>query len=205
VDGESFSGSAIGAIAAGGLLVFAGIKGYSLATTLQDVVQGKNPLDQTQTAAITGTTAAQAAASLSSATAPSTTGSAIANAALKYQGHCYLYGGAPGISGTGCWDCSSFVNWVVGHDLGLAIPGYAAGTYNGTVHGPATGSWMLFGNAVSASDAVAGDIVVGPTHMGIVTGPGEYVSAHDPAEGTSVASISGFPDPVKFYRRLATG
>lgn len=44
--GERFSGPAIGAIAAGGLLVFAGIKGYSLGTTIQDIVQGKNPLSQ---------------------------------------------------------------------------------------------------------------------------------------------------------------
>jgi hypothetical protein len=65
-DGTAFSGPAIGAIAVGGLLVFAGVKGYSLATTVQDVIQGHSPVTQAQSTAITGTTAAQAATTLTS-------------------------------------------------------------------------------------------------------------------------------------------
>jgi hypothetical protein len=53
-DSERFSGSAIGAIAAGGLLVFAGIKGYSMSATLKAIIQGKSPLSQTNANPITG-------------------------------------------------------------------------------------------------------------------------------------------------------
>jgi hypothetical protein len=41
--------------------------------------------------------------------------------------------------------------------------------------------------------------------MGIITGPGEYISAHDPADGTSVSSIlPNFPDtpPGPWYIRV---
>lgn len=50
-----FSGVALGAIATGGVLVYAGIKGYSIPQTVQDLIQGKNPLRQTQSNPITAT------------------------------------------------------------------------------------------------------------------------------------------------------
>jgi cell wall-associated NlpC family hydrolase len=192
---RTFSGVALASIATGALFAFAGIKGYSIPATLQDIVQGKSPLGQKQATPVT-------APASTGTVAANPDGSAIVSDALTYVGHAYKFGGAPGISGTGPWDCSSAVNWVIGHDMGMSIPGYPDGTYNGVTHGPATGAWLLFGTAVPAASAQGGDILVGATHMGIVTGPGEYWSAHDPAEGTTVAPISGFPDPLMFYRRL---
>jgi hypothetical protein len=59
-EGQRFSGPALGSIAAGGLLVFAGIKGYSLKTALQDVIKGQSPLTETQTSPITGSAASGA-------------------------------------------------------------------------------------------------------------------------------------------------
>jgi hypothetical protein len=96
------------------------------------------------------------------------------------------------------------MNWVIGHDSGMAIPGYSAGSYNGTAHGPATGSWLLWSGVtgITAANAQPGDLVVGVTHMGMVTSPGNYISAHDPAEGTTVSPVSEFPDVARFYKRL---
>jgi hypothetical protein len=44
---RQFSGPALAAIAAGALFVTAGIKGWSIPQTIQDVIQGKNPLKDT--------------------------------------------------------------------------------------------------------------------------------------------------------------
>lgn len=194
--GQRVDPVALGAIAIGSVLLFAGIKGYSIPQTLQDVITGKSPLSQAQTTPITSNVTASAATAAGG-------GSALAADAVTYVGHCYKFGGAPGTDGKGCWDCSSFMNWVVGHDGGMAIPGYPAGSYDGASHGPSTLAWLLFGTGISAAAAQSGDLIVGETHMGMVTTPGNYVSAHDPTEGTTVSPISTFPDPAVFYRRVA--
>lgn len=129
----------------------------------------------------------------------------IASDGMRYQGHAYLYGGAPGSSGSQPWDCSSFVNWVIGHDLGGAIPGYKAGAYTGAVHGPPTTSWLTSGlcSTISKANAQPGDLVVWQTHMGIYTGGGNMISALDEALGTRVTTVSGGAPggEVAFYKR----
>jgi cell wall-associated NlpC family hydrolase len=181
----------------------------SVSTILRDAVHGTNPAGAANVNPITdGTPSASGGSSGGATGAAGTTASEIANDALRYVGHAYLYGGAPGTSGNSPWDCSSFVNWVVGHDNDLAIPGFGPGAYTGAVHGPPTGSWFIWGGCetVSRSDAQAGDIVVWITHMGIVTGPNSYISAHDPAERTSVTGIDGsIPgEPMRIRRLKAT-
>jgi cell wall-associated NlpC family hydrolase len=119
----------------------------------------------------------------------------------------YRWGGAPAV-GTGNWDCSSFVNWVVGHDCGMAIPGYAAGSYGGAEHGPATLSWLAWSGCTtighSGSAAQPGDLAVWQTHMGICTGPNTMISAQDPQNGTRISAIDGFISGELLYiRRLA--
>jgi cell wall-associated NlpC family hydrolase len=131
------------------------------------------------------------------------TGNAISDDAMKYVGQGYVFGGP---SQPGKWDCSSFVNYVVGHDLGLPIPGgsWAVVCGNGNSHGPATGSWLLFGQPVNLSQAQPGDVVVSVEHMGIVIGGGKMISAQDPQLGTGVASyLSGFPAGPPHVRRIA--
>lgn len=49
------SGVALGSVAVGSILVFAGFKGYSIPATVQDVITGKSPLKQSQVTAITTT------------------------------------------------------------------------------------------------------------------------------------------------------
>lgn len=136
--------------------------------------------------------------------AGSATGSAIADDALKYKGAGYVWGGAPA-KGTGNWDCSSFVNWVLGHDLGLAIPGFK--TYDGSSHGPNTLSYLAWAGATTVghngADAQPGDLCVWQTHMGIAIGNGQMISARDPQEGTGIDTIQGdIPGEILYIRRL---
>jgi hypothetical protein len=186
--------------AAGGLLLYSGVRGYSLLKAAQNLVGGKGPNDGQATSLIG---------------APGTDGSVnnvgtvasdseIATLAQTFIGKwSYVWGGAPGIMG-GSGDCSSFVNFITGAKLGLAIPGYAAGAYNGSSHGPATTEWLVWSGCatVNKAEAAAGDIVVGPTHMGIYLGNGTFVSARDPAEGVGIDAVSEFPDPMMLFRRI---
>jgi cell wall-associated NlpC family hydrolase len=192
---QGVNGMAIAATAAGALFIYSGIKGASVTTALRTLLSGKQP-GFTNVNPVTETTFTGGGTSGGGSPGGSTTDSAIANDALNYVGHAYLYGGAPGRDGKSPWDCSSFVNWVLGHDLGIAIPGFT--TYDGSTHGPATGSYLIWGGAthIKRSQVQAGDLIVGVTHMGIATSNSDYISAHDQAERTSVKPISTFPDAV---------
>jgi peptidoglycan DL-endopeptidase CwlO len=186
------NGKAAVAVGVGSILMYSGIKGYSLLRAFQNIVKGQ--------AASTGQTT-----SLISSGSPSPSGGGIESSeplvaeSQKYIGHDYAYGGAPGPNGTDPWDCSSAVNWCA-TQVGLPIPGDSP--WNPSTHGPATGAWMVSSllTTVSAANAQPGCIVVGPTHMGIYLGNGQYWSAHDPAEGTTNSPVSEFPDVVMLYR-----
>lgn len=134
------------------------------------------------------------------------TGSAIAGAALKYQGQGYVWGGPAGVPGD--WDCSSFVSYVLGHDLGMPLPGggkYGDQGYPPHSHGPTTLNYLLFGTPVNLSQALPGDLVVSTVHIGIVIGGGKMISAQDPQLGTGVAGYqSGFPGGGPSVRRIST-
>jgi cell wall-associated NlpC family hydrolase len=182
------NGVALSSVAIGSVLVWSGVKGWNLSRTMGEIITGKAP---------TGSEVNVLAAPDNSAGGSSATGftaNGIANDFLQYQGHAYSYGGAPGKNGTNPWDCSSSVNWVVGHDSGRAIPGYGPGQYDGTVHGPPTGSWMAWPGMthISASEAQAGDIVVSVTHMGIVLGPNQMISALNSNLKTRITPIAGY-------------
>lgn len=133
------------------------------------------------------------------------TGSSIADDGLKYVGEGYIFGGP---SSPGKWDCSSFVNYVIGHDLGQPIPGgsWAVVCANGTAHGPATPSWMLFGTPVNYGKEQPGDLLVTAEHMGIVVGGGGMVSAQNPSLGVGIGNYtSGFPGGQPVVRRVSSG
>jgi len=161
------------------------------------------------TAATTPTAGGGSGGSGSGTVLTASTGSALADDALKYQGHCYSYGGAPGPDGTGCWDCSSFCSYVLGHDEGLNIPGgtWSEVTSNGTVHGPATTDYLLYGTAISEADVQAGDLIVYDTHMGIAISNTEMISAEDPDQGTATSTIAGMTSSLgetANYRRATS-
>jgi NlpC/P60 family protein len=145
-------------------------------------------------------------------TSRAVSGDQIAADALRYKGAGYVFGG-PARS-PGDWDCSSFVSYVLGHDLHLALPGgkFGAPGFPPNAHGPVVTSYASWKGAVTvAAPGARGDIVcfvgTGPNgHMGIVLGPDRMVSALDSASGTLVSPITGYGPqgaPIVYRRVLA--
>ena len=139
------------------------------------------------------------------------TAAAIASDGMRYAGRGYVFGG--NASAPGDWDCSSFVSYVLGHDLGLALPGGRWGDpgFPPGSHGPVVTSYAGWPGAVPVQEpqAGAGDLVLwvgvgAGGHMGIVLGPDKMVSALNPQLGTLVSPITGYGplgvNPV--YRRI---
>ena len=131
-------------------------------------------------------------------------GERIAAQALKYLGAGYVYGGPA--DRVGNWDCSSYVSFVLGHDLGYKLPGGKWGDpgFPPHAHGPTTGNYLLFGQPVTASQARKGDLVVSSEHMGIIVADGTYMSARTPVLGTGLGLYTkGFPGGSPVFRRVA--
>lgn len=131
-------------------------------------------------------------------------GPAIAADALKYKGAGYVWGGTA--SKIGDWDCSSFVSYVLGHDLGLALPG---GSWSGTsmppnAHGPVVSDYLSWSGAADVATPQAGDLVIfGPdVHIGIAISGSQMVSALNSTIGTNVSGIKGTAGGQLVYRRL---
>lgn len=163
-------------------------------TSAQQVATGVEAANPTAA----GTAAGQGIANVS-------TGSAIANDALKYEGLGYVYGG--NASSPGDWDCSSFTSYVLGHDLGMALPGGKWGEpgFPPNAHGPTTNDYLLFGTPVNYGSEQPGDLLVTTVHMGICIGGGGMISAQDPQLGTGISAYgSGFPGGQPFVRRVAS-
>jgi hypothetical protein len=91
----------------------------------------------------------------------------------------------------------------------LPIPGFRAGQYNGSEHGPVTGEWLIWNGLITighnGNEAQAGDLAVWQTHMGICTGPNTMVSAQNPKDGTRESPINGFIAELLTIRRYKAG
>jgi cell wall-associated NlpC family hydrolase len=136
-------------------------------------------------------------------------GDQVASDALRYQGAGYIYGGPAARPGD--WDCSSFPSYVLGHDLGLALPGgkWGAPGFPPNAHGPVVETWASWPGAVTVGAPARGDLVlfVGQGvngHMGFVLAPDQMISALDSSDGTKVTPIAGYGPPGApiIYRRL---
>lgn len=190
------NGVALTAVAAGSILLWSGIKGWNVTRTVGEIIAGQTPK---------GSDVNVLTAANSSLNAVGFTSSALANDALQYAGHAYTFGGAPGKDGKSNWDCSSFINWVIGHDGKRAIPGYSAGQYDGSVHGPPTGSWGIWPGLkhIQLSELQPGDLIVWVAHMGMCVGTNQMISALNSKLGTKVTPITGYGNgPVLAYGRL---
>lgn len=135
------------------------------------------------------------------------TGNPVVAAAQKYVGSGYVWGGSA--NAVGDWDCSSFVSYVLGHDLGLPLPGGHWGDpgFPPNSHGPTTGSYLLYGSPIDRAAVTAGDLVVWSTHIGIAISNTQIISARDPQEGTGVSSIDGTTSSLgetPSFRRIST-
>jgi cell wall-associated NlpC family hydrolase len=135
------------------------------------------------------------------------TSGGIAGDAQKYIGAGYVWGG--NADAVGNWDCSSFVSYVLGHDIGLPLPGGHWGDpgFPPHAHGPTTGSYALYGTAINRNQVQPGDLVVWSTHVGIAIDGTSIVSARDVQEGTGISTIDGttaeLRESVRF-RRVGT-
>lgn len=199
------NGKALATLGVGILFTWSGIKGWSVLGTLQDLIAGRPPTERSIGPLVNEDGETSSNGSGKAVGRLKVTGNLIADTALQYQGHRYVFGGAPKADASGPWDCSSFVNYVIGVKLGGPIPGYSAGKYDGSTHGPTTlqwGAWTL--PKVSRADVRAGDIIVWTGHMGIAVSNTELVNALNPSRGTVVTSIdSSANGPVMGYFRYA--
>jgi cell wall-associated NlpC family hydrolase len=184
---------------AGGLLVWSGLRGKSWSQVLRTIMNGRKPETATTAYEITAPNITDGGVAASGANV-GPLGQAIATDALNSVGRFrYVFGGAP-VNGT--VDCSSLVNEIIGNDLGRAIPLYAAGTYHGQSHGPPTTVWLVWSGCftIHRNDMLPGDLAVWQTHMGIITGNNEMVSALNPSLGIRKTSVDGAAPPGEFLR-----
>lgn len=132
--------------------------------------------------------------------------SLVVSDAKRYVGAPYKFGGGS----PGGWDCSGFVNYVLGHDLGLTLPGGITG-FTGSTHGPVVIQYAGWGAATTITGPPApGDLVIWPGvaalgHIGIATDATHMISALNPHYGTSITPIAGYGPPVPLIYRRITG
>ncbi len=127
---------------------------------------------------VTAEEAVKLKATATASSGSSTTGSALADFALKFKGYPYVYGGTTP-SG---FDCSGFVQYVC-KNFGISINRGATSQYqNGTY--------------VSYNNLQAGDLVFfsksgsGITHVGMYIGNGQFIHASTPSVGVIVSNMN---------------
>jgi cell wall-associated NlpC family hydrolase len=176
------SAVAVGAVGAGVILVWSGLKGSSVLSTLQSVIQGKKPAGE-QTHPIAHEVAdvtVSAAAAIGAASS-----SQLVTLAARHKGERYCFTGQHGsFCGGSCSDCSGFVSCVL-HEAGL-LGG----------HPLATGALATWGTGVPYSQRRAGDVIVwnggtGGGHTGIII-DGSHMWAN-PCTGCGGVQISRYP------------
>ncbi|PFG20503.1 C40 family peptidase [Serinibacter salmoneus] len=87
----------------------------------------------------------------------------------------YQYLGTPYGTGAGQLDCSSFVQLVFAN-VGISLP-------------RTSGAQASAGYRVSASEALPGDLVYTPGHIGIYLGNGQHIAARNPSTPLSAGPI----------------
>lgn len=209
---SGLNGRALAVTGIGALLVWSGIKGWSVLGTIGDLVTGQQP-NQPVAYPLPGTSAG-ALGKLPDGSAggvgivPRGENAQLASIGMEYIGHAYKFGGAPGRNAQNPWDCSSFVNYVVAVRGGRAIPGNKPGKYTGTTHGPPSAAWATWAGmkTIKRSEVQAGDIVVWLGHIGLAISNSQVVNALNPTNKTKISSIDSVHarGPIVRYGRLVS-
>jgi cell wall-associated NlpC family hydrolase len=190
---QGVSGVAVGVLAAGSVLIWAGVRGTSVLKATQDLVQGKSPAHEPQTTPI-GLPADTTSSELKVGSA---SGSQIVQIAASMKGQPYCFGGGHSSFCASCSDCSGYVSCVL----------HKAGVLNGSPLD--TGGLASWGKSVAFADRQPGDVVVwnggpGGGHCGIVidattmwnspcTGcGGVQIGTYNPAHGSRPVSSAVF-------------
>ena len=197
----AINGWALGSVAAGSVFTYAGIRGFSVPEAVQYIVQGKSPATLAQRYPVDPPVTLPAGPTDAAVGGGSASGQAIANDALRYKGQPYVWGGRADRPGN--WDCSSFVSYVLGHDLGLALPGgrYGSPGFPPHAHGPTTLQYLGFGQPITRAQVQAGDLLVWPTHIGIALNNTTMISAQSQDLGTGTSQIDG---SARYHKRAPT-
>jgi cell wall-associated NlpC family hydrolase len=168
------SGIGVALATAGGVLVYAALKGESPLDALREIASG-------HPSAVAANVPAAAAGTGDIAGALGATvlgfGTPLVAAAMGHATERYSQGRRwePGFS-----DCSSFVGKSL-KDIGIAPPGASV-----------TGDYLAWRALVKvpAANAVAGDLLVNSAHMAIVTGPGTAVGQQNPSRNVAQGPFS---------------
>lgn len=207
----------VAAIIAGGYLAWFGVTYWRSdvkwpSDPVKAVLTGKPLPDQSRSdpVEIQGAGTAIGSAAAGGVAAVGRSNASIAIDALKYDGAGYVFGGRADKPGN--WDCSSFVSYVLGHDLGLPLPGggrYGDPGYPPHTHGPVASSFKLYGAGVNRDQLAAGDLAVWNTHIAIVLdGSGRTIAARTRSTGVGLGTIEGTSRSIAeqpVFRRVAVG
>lgn len=204
------SGLAVALAAAGGVLLYSGLKNAPVDVTLRALLKGQpvpsGPgLETIQAAAyeelgrlVGGAGATAGAIPQGNQGGPGVQaglGTRIADAARSHQGAPYVWGAG----GPTAYDCSGLVNQTLGRDLGLPIPGHPSGSYTG--HGPVSGQYYVWSGAVTVSGPPRpGDLVCYIGHIGIAVS--ETHMCHAPKVGDVVKISRIWSSPGRIFRRV---
>lgn len=188
------SGLAIGAVAAGAVLAYAGIRNASVSDTLRALLRGQpvpsapstleaarsNVTETLQRTASSGLGAAPGRRGLPT-TGP---GAQVADAARKYLGAPYIFGA----EGPNAFDCSGLVTWVLAHDLGIRLP---------SEHHTVTGQFYVWQGAQTVPrPPAAGDLICWTGHIGIAVNETEMIHAPGVGQRVKISRIWWTPAPL---------
>jgi cell wall-associated NlpC family hydrolase len=201
------SGVGLAITATGAYLVYAGVEDVAPLDGIRQLLSGKLPQGQPQK--VTKVDYSSASVSDAATSAGIAVGAAtgqlnaqIAQAARQYadKGIMYKFGGSqnPNVG----FDCSGLVNWCLGHDLGLTLPGNSTPGFSGQDHGPVTQQYYVWSGATTVDPKAIqpGDLVCWTGHIGIASGAGKFVAA--PTFGRQVTQEPIWWTPAPLIRRV---
>lgn len=190
-------GLAVALATVGGFFVYIGLRNVPIVEGLRELVKGKTPTPRPTTPGTippellpdTGQLAGNGGGGGGAGGGGS--GNAIADAARRYIGNPYVWGGAvPTQAGGPGMDCSGLVTWVLVHDIGLKnLP---SSTHTTTL------PFLAWSGAstIARDQCAAGDLVCWTGHIGIATGRDTMIHAPDIGQTVKESTIWNIPAPT---------